>query len=104
LIELKNLTHLATLWSGTPHMKNLTCYHPPSKTNRHPFSITSAPGDEYLSVHIRTTGDWTQELKRTFTEHYFTSGRAKLNELFSAKQKRYAYNCSFTFLVKLVLH
>ncbi|KAK6944692.1 FAD-binding 8 [Dillenia turbinata] len=34
----------------------------------HPFSITSAPGDDYLSVHIRTAGDWTQELKRVYTE------------------------------------
>ncbi|XP_061369048.1 respiratory burst oxidase homolog protein E [Gastrolobium bilobum] len=34
----------------------------------HPFSITSAPGDEYLSVHIRTVGDWTQELKLLLTE------------------------------------
>ncbi|XP_073220931.1 respiratory burst oxidase homolog protein E isoform X2 [Cicer arietinum] len=34
----------------------------------HPFSITSAPGDEYLSVHIRTVGDWTQEVKILFTE------------------------------------
>ncbi|KAG6502067.1 respiratory burst oxidase homolog protein E-like [Zingiber officinale] len=38
----------------------------------HPFSITSAPGDDYLSVHIRTSGDWTQELKRIFVEKYFT--------------------------------
>lgn len=35
---------------------------------RHPFSITSAPGDEHLSVHIRTVGDWTQELKRVISE------------------------------------
>ena len=35
---------------------------------RHPFSITSAPGDDYLSVHIRQLGDWTQELKRLFSE------------------------------------
>ncbi|KAJ7515825.1 hypothetical protein O6H91_22G029400 [Diphasiastrum complanatum] len=34
----------------------------------HPFSITSAPGNNYLSVHIRTLGDWTEELKRTFSE------------------------------------
>ncbi|KAG9443702.1 hypothetical protein H6P81_015042 [Aristolochia fimbriata] len=34
----------------------------------HPFSITSAPGEDHLSVHIRTNGDWTQELKRVFTE------------------------------------
>jgi len=33
---------------------------------RHPFSITSAPGNDYLSVHVRQLGDWTQELKRVF--------------------------------------
>ncbi|MBA0820940.1 hypothetical protein Goarm_017827, partial [Gossypium armourianum] len=46
----------------------------------HPFSITSAPGDEYLSVHIRTVGDWTRELKRVFTEvndSPFVIGRAR---------------------------
>ncbi|KAF7845499.1 putative respiratory burst oxidase-like protein H [Senna tora] len=32
----------------------------------HPFSITSAPGDDYLSVHIRTLGDWTTELRNRF--------------------------------------
>ncbi|CAL9748298.1 unnamed protein product [Musa acuminata subsp. burmannicoides] len=57
----------------------------------HPFSITSAPGDEYLSVHIRTSGDWTQELKRIFIESYFSPhsmGRASLNELGSSEQTR----------------
>ncbi|XP_022985357.1 respiratory burst oxidase homolog protein A-like [Cucurbita maxima] len=34
----------------------------------HPFSITSAPGDDYLSIHVRQLGDWTQELKRVFSE------------------------------------
>ncbi|KAK4790572.1 hypothetical protein SAY86_017876 [Trapa natans] len=34
----------------------------------HPFSITSAPGDDYLSVHIRTLGDWTTELKNRFAQ------------------------------------
>lgn len=34
--------------------------------NRHPFSITSAPGDDYLSVHIRTLGDWTTALRNLF--------------------------------------
>lgn len=36
------------------------------KFYRHPFSITSAPDDDYLSVHIRTLGDWTTELKTRF--------------------------------------
>ncbi|KAG2706341.1 hypothetical protein I3843_05G089000 [Carya illinoinensis] len=34
----------------------------------HPFSITSAPADNYLSVHIRTLGDWTRQLKTVFSE------------------------------------
>ncbi|KAE9587363.1 putative NAD(P)H oxidase (H(2)O(2)-forming) [Lupinus albus] len=34
----------------------------------HPFSITSAPGDDYLSVHIRTLGDWTRSLRAKFSE------------------------------------
>ncbi|XP_057954773.1 putative respiratory burst oxidase homolog protein J [Malania oleifera] len=34
----------------------------------HPFSITSAPGDDYLSIHIRTLGDWTNELKDRFAK------------------------------------
>ncbi|XP_010922462.1 putative respiratory burst oxidase homolog protein H isoform X1 [Elaeis guineensis] len=32
----------------------------------HPFSITSAPGEDYLSVHIRTLGDWTTALRNLF--------------------------------------
>ncbi|KAJ0031191.1 hypothetical protein Pint_13567 [Pistacia integerrima] len=50
----------------------------------HPFSITSAPGDEYLSVHIRIVGDWTQELKRVFTDGNDSAcviGRAKFGQL-----------------------
>ncbi|KAL7127367.1 hypothetical protein ABFS83_14G248500 [Erythranthe nasuta] len=34
----------------------------------HPFSITSAPDDDYLSVHIRTLGDWTTELRTQFAK------------------------------------
>ncbi|KAH7522857.1 hypothetical protein ACOSP7_008923 [Xanthoceras sorbifolium] len=34
----------------------------------HPFSITSAPGDDYLSIHIRTLGDWTSQLKYIFSK------------------------------------
>jgi NADPH oxidase len=31
----------------------------------HPFTITSAPGDKYLTVHIRSAGDWTENLVRS---------------------------------------
>ncbi|KAJ6845287.1 putative respiratory burst oxidase-like protein B-like [Iris pallida] len=34
----------------------------------HPFSITSAPQDNYISVHIRTLGDWTSQLRVVFSE------------------------------------
>ncbi|KAI9084739.1 hypothetical protein K1719_033145 [Acacia pycnantha] len=34
----------------------------------HPFSITSAPGDDHVSVHIRTLGDWTSQLKAVFAK------------------------------------
>ncbi|XP_027353467.1 respiratory burst oxidase homolog protein B-like [Abrus precatorius] len=39
-----------------------------SPFERHPFFITSAPGDEYVSVHIRTLGDWTLQLKHVFAQ------------------------------------
>lgn len=42
----------------------------------HPFSITSAPNDPFLSVHIRTLGDWTSELRRIFSEA--NGGRERL--------------------------
>ncbi|KAL8117474.1 respiratory burst oxidase homolog protein C-like [Apium graveolens] len=34
----------------------------------HPFSITSAPDDDYLSVHIRSLGDWTAEIRDVFSK------------------------------------
>ncbi|KAH0731629.1 hypothetical protein KY289_002817 [Solanum tuberosum] len=34
----------------------------------HPFTISSAPGDDYLSMHIRTLGDWTSQLKTLFSK------------------------------------
>ncbi|CAJ1937657.1 unnamed protein product [Sphenostylis stenocarpa] len=34
----------------------------------HPFSITSAPDDDYLSVHIKVIGDWTRSLKTKFSQ------------------------------------
>ncbi|KAI3956377.1 hypothetical protein MKW92_032024 [Papaver armeniacum] len=34
----------------------------------HPFSITSSPAEDRLSVHIRAVGDWTKELKAILSE------------------------------------
>ncbi|KAG0463281.1 hypothetical protein HPP92_019350 [Vanilla planifolia] len=41
----------------------------------HPFSITSAPGDNYLSIHIKTAGDWTTELRNLFSKASFCGDR-----------------------------
>ncbi|KAK9715619.1 hypothetical protein RND81_06G177500 [Saponaria officinalis] len=54
-----------------------------SKFEWHPFSITSAPGDNFLSVHIRIVGDWTRQLKQVFTEgkpSVSSIGRLKFGE------------------------
>ncbi|KAH9778172.1 Respiratory burst oxidase2 [Citrus sinensis] len=34
----------------------------------HPFSLTSGPADDFLSVHIRALGDWTYRLYGIFQE------------------------------------
>ncbi|KAL5544619.1 hypothetical protein UlMin_008403 [Ulmus minor] len=34
----------------------------------HPFSLTSGPEDDYLSVHIRTLGDWSYQIYILFQE------------------------------------
>ena len=34
----------------------------------HPFTITSAPNDSNLTVHIRCEGDWTQKLQKDIQE------------------------------------
>ncbi|MED6145029.1 hypothetical protein PIB30_021177 [Stylosanthes scabra] len=34
----------------------------------HPFSLTSGPQDDYLSVHIRTLGDWSYQIYDLFQE------------------------------------
>ncbi|CAD7700150.1 unnamed protein product [Ostreobium quekettii] len=33
-----------------------------SRFEWHPFSMTSSPGESYISVHVRAAGDWTQAL------------------------------------------
>lgn len=37
-----------------------------AKSEWHPFSLTSAPGADHLSLHIRVAGDWTEELYNRF--------------------------------------
>ncbi|KAF6160358.1 hypothetical protein GIB67_019127 [Kingdonia uniflora] len=35
---------------------------------RHPFSLTSAPDDDHLSVHIRTLDNWSYQTYSLFQE------------------------------------
>ncbi|CAF0876312.1 unnamed protein product [Adineta steineri] len=37
-----------------------------AKFEWHPFTVTSAPEEDYVSVHIRTIGNWTKELGEKF--------------------------------------
>lgn len=32
----------------------------------HPFTLTSAPHEEHLSLHIRALGPWTTNLRKTY--------------------------------------
>ena len=32
----------------------------------HPFTLTSAPENDFMMVHIRAAGDWTKEVHRLF--------------------------------------
>ena len=37
-----------------------------AKLEWHPFTVTSAPGENYVSVHVRTVGNWTKDLAKKF--------------------------------------
>lgn len=34
----------------------------------HPFTLTSAPEEDFFSIHIRAAGDWTENLIRAFEQ------------------------------------
>lgn len=36
------------------------------KSEYHPFTLTSAPHEENLSLHIRAVGPWTSNLRETY--------------------------------------
>ncbi|KAL1558093.1 NAD(P)H oxidase (H2O2-forming) [Salvia divinorum] len=56
----------------------------------HPFSITSAPDDDYLSVHVRTLGDWTTEIKNRFEKACEPqSGKQSRGDLVRMETKAY---------------
>jgi hypothetical protein len=40
-----------------------------AKFEWHPFTVTSAAEDPYVSVHMRTAGDWTKDLAKRLNKH-----------------------------------
>ncbi|KAI3874407.1 hypothetical protein MKW92_047462 [Papaver armeniacum] len=44
----------------------------------HPFSLTSCPAEDHLSVHIRAVGDWTKQIKSIFCEAWKAGESASL--------------------------
>eukprot|EP00210_Caulerpa_lentillifera_P004707 g4491.t1 len=41
-----------------------------SRYEWHPFTLTSAPGDSYLGVHVRKAGDWTSALHEKVSNYH----------------------------------
>ncbi|KAI3801436.1 hypothetical protein L1987_29541 [Smallanthus sonchifolius] len=65
-----------------------------SRFEWHPFTITSAPGDDYLSVHIRTLGDWTKALREEFAKNNPTErnlARMETNKNLTIEESRAIY-------------
>ncbi|OAY84176.1 Respiratory burst oxidase, partial [Ananas comosus] len=51
-----------------------------SKFEWHPFSLTSAPDDEHLSMHIRSLGDWSYQMYSIF-QKALVSGTSDLPKI-----------------------
>ncbi|XP_076774716.1 NADPH oxidase 1 isoform X3 [Arvicanthis niloticus] len=45
----------------------------------HPFTLTSAPEEEFFSIHIRAAGDWTENLIRTFEQQHSPMPRIEVD-------------------------
>ncbi|CAD7700151.1 unnamed protein product [Ostreobium quekettii] len=46
----------------------------------HPFTMTSSPGDNFISVHIRAAGDWTRELHKRTQEYHKSKGAQNIED------------------------
>ena len=40
----------------------------------HPFTLTSAPHEDFLSLHIRAVGPWTSNLRRAYDANAIPEG------------------------------
>ncbi|EER94517.2 hypothetical protein SORBI_3001G303600 [Sorghum bicolor] len=53
-----------------------------SKFEWHPFSLTSAPDDDHLSIHIRSLGDWSYQMYNVFQQALLSSNSSLPKILF----------------------
>ncbi|RKP13444.1 ferric reductase NAD binding domain-containing protein [Piptocephalis cylindrospora] len=52
-----------------------------SAVQMHPFTITSAPQDDFVSVHIRIVGDWTGRVARALTSKGISASGDSIGEI-----------------------
>ncbi|XP_029785607.1 NADPH oxidase 1 isoform X4 [Suricata suricatta] len=45
----------------------------------HPFTLTSAPEEDFFSIHIRAVGDWTESLIRAFEQKHSPMPRIEVD-------------------------
>ncbi|XP_008846562.1 NADPH oxidase 1 isoform X3 [Nannospalax galili] len=45
----------------------------------HPFTLTSAPEEDFFSIHIRSAGDWTENLIRAFEHQHSPMPRIQVD-------------------------
>lgn len=50
------------LWRGQAGQYITLCVPQLSRLQYHPFTLTSSPGEDVLTVHIKRLGDWTEKL------------------------------------------
>ncbi|XP_063288295.1 NADPH oxidase 1 [Pelobates fuscus] len=61
----------------------------------HPFTLTSAPEEDFFSVHIRSAGDWTEKLIQDFQEKADNTPRLEVDGPFgTASEDVFKYEVS----------
>jgi dual oxidase len=55
----------------------------------HPFTLTSAPHEDFLSLHIRAVGPWTSNLRRAYDANAIPEGERLPSVRFSFFSKNY---------------
>ena len=87
-IAINDFNNPKTTFHYKPGQYIFICYPPLSQYQWHPFTISSAPEDSYLSVHIRQSGDWTKSLANIFRVNSTRSNKSNISPLSSLDSSR----------------